>query len=69
MNEPINHKSEYNEDQSPRNQMINTMIFTEVHLLVGKLVLVVVIHLLGDSRANLASHAKPSIGCRTTNTR
>ena len=32
--------------------MMNTMIFTEVHLLAGKLVLVVVIHSLGDSRAN-----------------
>ena len=29
-----------------------TMIFTEVHLLDGKLVLVVVIHSLGGSRAN-----------------
>ena len=37
--------------------MMNTMIFTEVHLLAGKLLLVV------------ASYAKPSIGCRTTNTR
>ena len=32
--------------------MINTMIFTEVHLLAGKLLLVVAIHSLGGSRAN-----------------
>ena len=31
--------------------MMNTMIFTEVHLLAGKLVLVVAIHSLGGSRA------------------
>ena len=31
---------------------MNTMIFTKVHLLAGKLVLVVAIHSLGDSRAN-----------------
>ena len=42
--------------------MMNTMIFTKVHLLAGKLVLIVAIH-------SLASHAKPSIGCCTTNTR
>ena len=30
----------------------DTMIFTEVHLLAGKLVLVVAIHSLGGSRAN-----------------
>jgi len=41
-----------NVDQSPRNQMMNTMIFTEVHLLAGKLVLVVAIHSLGGSRAD-----------------
>ena len=41
-----------NEDQSPRNQMINTMIFTEVHLLADKLLLVVVIHSLIGSHAN-----------------
>ena len=41
-----------NEDQSPRNQMMNTIIFTEVHLLAGKLVLIVAIHSLGGSRAN-----------------
>ena len=32
--------------------MMNTMIFTEVHLLAGKLLLVVAIHSLGGSRAN-----------------
>jgi hypothetical protein len=31
---------------------MNTMIFTEVHLLAGKLVLVVAIHSLGGSRAD-----------------
>ena len=36
-------KMNNNDDQSPRNQMMNTMIFTEVHLLAGKLVLVVTI--------------------------
>ena len=41
-----------NEDQSPHNQMMNTMIFTEVHLLADKLLLVVAIHSLGGSRAN-----------------
>ena len=39
------------------------LFFTEVHLLAGKLDLVVAIHSLGGS------HAEPSIGCRTTNTR
>ena len=43
--------------------MMNIMIFTEVHLLVGKLVLIVAIHtLIGITRQTL-------IGCRTTNTR
>jgi hypothetical protein len=37
--------------------------FTEVHLLAGKLALVVAIHSLGGS------HAKLSIGCHTTNIR
>ena len=32
--------------------MMNTMIFTEVHLLAGKLVLVVAIHSLGGSRTD-----------------
>jgi len=41
-----------NEDQSPWNQRMNTMIFTEVHLLAGKLLLVVAIHSLGGSCAN-----------------
>ena len=31
---------------------MNTMIFTEVHLLAGKLILVVAIHSLGGSCAN-----------------
>jgi hypothetical protein len=42
--------------------MINDF-FTEVHLLADKLVFVVAIHSLKGS------HAKPSIGCRITNTR
>ena len=41
-----------NEDQSLRNQMMTQLFFTEVHLLVGKLVLVVAIHSLGGSHAN-----------------
>jgi hypothetical protein len=41
-----------NEDQSPHNQMMTQSIFTEVHLLAGKLVLVVVIHSLRGSRVN-----------------
>ena len=45
-------KMNNNGDQSPRNQRMNTMIFTEVHLLAGKLVLAVVIHSLGGSRTN-----------------
>jgi hypothetical protein len=32
--------------------MMNTMIFTEVHLLAGKLLLVVAIHSLRGSHAN-----------------
>ena len=53
---PINHK-EYPVTRD------DTRFFTEVHLLAGKLVLVVAIHSLGGS------HAKPSIGFQTTNTR
>ena len=47
MMDPINH-NEYKKilGQDDRS------FFTEVHLLVGKLVLVVVIHSLGGSRAN-----------------
>ena len=48
-----------NEDQPPRNQMMNTMIFTEVHLLAGKLLLVVAIHSLGGSRVN--RHRMPNL--------
>jgi hypothetical protein len=52
-----------NEDQSPRNQMSDTMIFfTEVHLLAGKLVLVVVIHPLGGSHANWYHTPNPQLG-------
>ena len=52
-----------NEDQSPRNQMMNTMIFfTEVHLLAGKLLLVVAIHSLGGSRANWHHTPNPQQG-------
>ena len=47
------------EDQSPRNQIINTMIFTKVHLLAGKLVLVVAIHSLEGSRANWLHTSNP----------
>ena len=42
--------------------MMNTMIFTEVHLLAGKLVLVVVIHSLGRSRANWHHMPNPQQG-------
>ena len=42
--------------------MMNTMIFTEVHLLAGKLVLVVAIHSLGGSRANWHHTPNPSTG-------
>ena len=38
------------------------MIFTEVHLLAGKLVLVVAIHSLGGSRANLHHTPNPQPG-------
>jgi hypothetical protein len=41
-----------NEDQSPQNQMMTQSIFIDVHLLVGKLVLVVAIHSLRGSCAN-----------------
>ena len=40
----------------------DTRFFTEVHLLPGKLVLVVAIHPLDGSRANWQSKAKPSAG-------
>ena len=40
--------------------MMNTMIFTEVHLLAGKLVLVVAIHSLGG-------YALIGITCQTLN--
>ena len=42
--------------------MMNTMIFTEVHLLAGKLVLVVAIHSLGGSRANWLRTPNPQQG-------
>ena len=51
-----------NEDQSSRNQMMNTMIFTNVHLLAGKLVLVVVIHSLEGSRTNWHHTPNPQQG-------
>ena len=40
----------------------DTIFFTEVHLLSGKLVLVVAIHSLDGSRTNWQSKAKPSAG-------
>jgi hypothetical protein len=40
----------------------DTMIFTEVHLLDGKLVLVVTIHPLGGSRANWHHTPNPQLG-------
>jgi hypothetical protein len=49
--EPIT-RMNTNEDQSPRNQMSDTIIFIEVHLLTDKLVLVVAIHPLRGSCAN-----------------
>ena len=41
--------------------MMNTMIFTEVHLLAGKLVLVVAIHSLGGSCANWHHTPNPRV--------
>jgi hypothetical protein len=38
------------------------MIFTEVHLLVGKLVLIVAIHLLGGSHVNWHHMLNPQSG-------
>ena len=52
----INH-NEYQEYQGDNDDTINFSY--EVHLLVGKLVPVVVIHSLGDSRAN--SHYTPNL--------
>ena len=40
----------------------DTRFFTEVHLLIGKLVLVVVIHSLGGSRANWHHTPNPQLG-------
>ena len=51
-----------NVNQSPRNQMMNTMIFTEVHLLASKLLLVVAIHSLGGSHANWLHTPNPQQG-------
>ena len=51
-----------NEYQSPRNQMMTQCFFTEVHLLAGKLVLVVAIHSLGGSRANRHRTPNPQSG-------
>ena len=52
-----------NEDQSPRNQMMNIMIFfIEVHLLAGNLLLIVAIHSLGGSRANQHHTPNPQQG-------
>ena len=45
-----------------RINMMNTMIFTEVYLLAGKLVLVVAIHSLGGSRANWHHMPNPQQG-------
>ena len=42
--------------------MMNTIIFTEVHLLAGKLVLVVAIHSLGGLRANWHHTPNPQWG-------
>ena len=46
--------------ENPRQEI--TQDFTEVHLLPGKLLLVVVIHPVDGSRANWQSKAKPSAG-------
>jgi hypothetical protein len=51
-----------NEDQSPRNQMSDTIIFIEVHLLTDKLVLVVAIHPLRGSCANWHHTPNPQLG-------
>ena len=57
MTKPINH-NEYQEIL----EQDDTRFFTEVHLLAGKLVLVVVIHSLGGSRANWHHKPNPQLG-------
>ena len=57
MMKPINH-NEYQEIL----RQDDTRFFTEVHLLAGKLVLVVVIHSLGSSRANWHHMPNPQLG-------
>ena len=64
MMEPMNH----NKYQEILGQD-DVRFFTEVHLLAGKLVLVVAIHSLGGLRAYWHHMPKPTIGCHTTNTR
>ena len=51
-----------NEDQSPRNQMMTQYFFTEIHLLAGKLILVVAICSLGGSHANWHHTSNPQQG-------
>ena len=51
-----------NEDQSPQNQRMDTIIFTEVHLLADKLVLVVAVHSLRGSRTNWHHTPNPQPG-------
>ena len=43
-------------------RQVDTRFFTEVHLLAGKLVLVVAIHSLGSSRANWHHTPNPQLG-------
>ena len=63
MKEPINHKDEqqWRPITSKSNDEHNDF-FTEVHLLSGKLLLVVVIHSLGGSRANWLHTPNPQEG-------
>jgi hypothetical protein len=56
--ESINH----NEIQQKPQRQDDTRFFTEVHLLAGKLVLVVVIQSIGGSRANWHHTPNPQSG-------
>ena len=51
-----------NKYQSPYNQMLTQYVFTEVHLLASKLVLVLAIHSLGGSCTNWHHMPNPQPG-------
>ena len=53
-----------NTNEQLGNQRVKQWFFTEVHLLADKLVLVVVIHPLGGSRANWHHTPNPQLGAR-----